>query len=72
MYEFVSSIVQNIQIHANEILTYFDTNCYVQIPLFYVKNIQIRINKIVTCQQKTYSYVRIRNFYRTKYTNSCK
>ncbi len=36
-----------------------------------VKNVQIRINKIVSCQQETYSYVRICYFYRTKYTNSC-
>ena len=36
-----------------------------------VKNVQIRINEIVSCQQETYSYVRIRYFYRTKYTNSC-
>ncbi len=37
-----------------------------------VKNVQIRSNEIVSYQQKTYSYVRIRYFYRTKYTNSYK
>ena len=34
MYEFVISIVQNIQIHANEIITHLYTNYYVRIPLF--------------------------------------
>ncbi len=34
MYEFVISIEQNIQIHANEIITPLYTNYYVRIHLF--------------------------------------
>ena len=74
MCEFVISIVQNIQIHANEIKTYYTLiriDMY-EFLYFMVKNMKIRIHEIVTCQQKTYSYVQIRNFYFTKYTNSWK
>jgi hypothetical protein len=34
MYELVISIVPNIQIHANEIITHLYTNYYVRIHLF--------------------------------------
>ena len=67
--EFVCFIVLNVQIHVNKIVIHIRMCGFVY---FIIQNIQIHINEIVTSPKLTYLYVRIRIFYPTKCTNSCK